>query len=82
MLLSEFLSNRSLESVETLPDDRLINVIVDGNQLYGIIINDVPDNTLVTRRHPVTYENDIIAVDGLTFDTTQYTIMIQGLPDS
>ena len=75
MLLVDFLNGRTLDAVETLPDDRLINVVVDGGALYGVEVDNIPVDAHVTRREPVVYANDIITVDGLTFDAAQYTML-------
>lgn len=75
MTLEDFLTTHTLEAVETLPDDRLINVVVDGGALYGVEVNNIPENVHVTRREPAVLTGTTITVDGLTFDTTQYTML-------
>lgn len=79
MTLAEFLSDKTLDAIETLPDTRLINVVINGGALVGVQIDNVPSNVPVTRRSSVTYVDTIISVDGLTFDTTQYTVL-EGRP--
>lgn len=75
MTLETFLADHALEAVETLPDDRLINVVVDGGALYGVEVSNIPVNAHVTRREPAVLTGTTITVDGLTFDTTQYTML-------
>jgi hypothetical protein len=84
MTLQEFLINKELTAVEVLPDNRLINVVISSGELYGIHVDNIPSNVVVTRLSsnvvvtrlsPVTLENDIIYVDNLSFDTTQYTML-------
>lgn len=75
MLLSEFLINRTLESVEILPDQRLINVLVDGGQLFGVMVDNIPLGALLTKIDQVELINNIIHAGDLVFDTNNYTML-------
>lgn len=75
MTLDVFLQDHTLDAVEVLPDDRLINVVVDGGGLYGVVVNNIPPNVHVTRIAPATLSGTTITADTLTFDTTQYTML-------
>lgn len=78
MTLNDFLVDKQLDAIETLPapDNRLINVVFDGGQLRGVQLSgDVPSGMSVIRRFPIVVENNIITVDDLTFDTTQYVVL-------
>lgn len=75
MTLQEFLVGKTLAAVETFPDDRLINIVMPGGVIYGVEEPDPPENAHVTRRGPVTLNGTEILVDGLVFDTTQYTML-------
>lgn len=77
MTLEAFLANHALDAVETLPDDRLINVVVDGGALYGVVVDNSPDDVAVTRREPAVLNGATITVDGLTFDTRQHVMLPQ-----
>lgn len=75
MTLEAFLLDHSLDAVDTLPDNRLINVVVDGGGLYGVVEPDLPDDATLMRRAPAVLTGTLIQVDGLVFDTTQYTML-------
>lgn len=75
MTLQEFLVDKELIAIETLPDDRLINVVIGDGALYGVVVDDVPSGVTVTRRSPVTVTDTTIAVDGLTFTIADYTML-------
>jgi hypothetical protein len=75
MLLSIFLSeNTPLTAVELLPDNRLINVVIGENALYGINVENIPINVQITR-HLASLTDAIITADNFTFDTTLYTML-------
>jgi hypothetical protein len=76
MNLLEFLQeNTPLTGVELLPDNRLINVVINNEQLYGIITNDIPPNVQVTSV-VATYDNEIITTEeNLTFVAADYTML-------
>lgn len=75
MLLVDFLNGRTLDAVETLPDDRLINVVVNGGALYGVEVDNIPVDAHVTRREPVAYANGVITVGSLSFDAADYVML-------
>lgn len=74
MTLDVFLAEHALTAVQTLPDDRLINVVVDGGALYGVVVDDIPQNVPLTTL-PATIEGTTITAGMLTFDTTLYTML-------
>jgi len=75
MQLDEFLIDKTVAAVETLPDSRLINVVMPGGVLYGVVVEDMPNGVLVTRRTPVTQDATTLSVDGLTFVLADYTML-------
>lgn len=75
MKLSEFLQDKNLEAVEVLPDNRLINVVCDNGVLYGVQVDNIPINVPVTRLEPVEYSDNIISVNNLSFNTTEYDML-------
>jgi hypothetical protein len=75
MTLTSFLSTHdTLVGVELLPDNRLINVVLLGDQLYGVVVDDIPSNVSATPL-VATLENNIITVGTLTFDTDNYVML-------
>jgi hypothetical protein len=78
MTLYEFLGETTPAAVDTLLDARLFNVVLEGGALYGVEVTGVPPMSPLTRRGPVTRDGALLQVDGLTFDTTAYTM----LPDA
>lgn len=75
MTLDVFLSDKTLTAVEVLPDQRLINAVINLGELYGVIVSSIPKDAQVTRLSPVTLSGTTISVDALTFDATQYTML-------
>jgi hypothetical protein len=75
MTLDAFLVGKALEGIDVLPDQRLLNVLVDGQSLYGVVVEDVPENVPLTRYAPVSLSGTTIAADGMVFDTTQYEML-------
>jgi hypothetical protein len=76
MTLTHFLSTHTpVTAVELLPDNRLINVVIDGEALYGVDVDDIPTNAQVTRV-PASFADDTITTDtGLTFLAAEYTML-------
>lgn len=75
MTLATFLVGKTLNCFEVLPDQRLLNVVVDGLSLYGVVMEEVPENALLTRHAPVSLVGTIMAADGMVFDATQYAML-------
>ena len=75
MQLDEFLVDKTVAAVETLPDSRLINVVMPGGVLYGVVVEDMPNGVPVTRRASVTQDATTLSVDGLTFVLADYTML-------
>lgn len=75
MTLQEFLLGHTLDAIETLPDNRLINVVVDNGGLYGVVVDNVPEDVPVTRHESPAYDGTTITVDSLSFDTTDYVML-------
>lgn len=80
MTLETFLVGKALEGVDLLPDDRLINVVVDGGALYGVVVDDIPVDATLTRVAATVTDTTITVDNGLTFDTTQYVML--GSPET
>jgi hypothetical protein len=74
MTLDEFLATHELEAVELLPDDRLINVVVDGGALHAVAVESIPSGVQVTRL-AAALAGTTIAAGGLTFDTPDYVML-------
>ena len=75
MTLETFLlSHTPLTAVELLPDDRLINVVVRNGQLFGVEVDNIPLNAVVTRRI-ATLAGTTITAGTLKFNTTQYEML-------
>lgn len=76
MTLDQFLTTHTpLVAVELLPDERLINVVIGEGQLYGVEVSDIPLGASVTRHSATLAGDTITTLNGLTFDTTQYTML-------
>ena len=75
MTLETFLVGKALEGVDLLPDDRLINVVVDGGALYGVVVDDIPVDATLTRVAATVTDTTITTDNDLTFDTTQYVML-------
>ena len=75
MTLDAFLVGKALEGIDVLPDQRLLNVLVDGQSLYGVVVEDVPENVPLTRYAPVSLNGTTLTADGMVFDTTQYEML-------
>lgn len=80
MTLEAFLVGKALEGVDLLPDDRLINVVVDGGALYGVVVDDIPVDATLTRVAATVTDTTITTDNKLTFDTTQYVML--GSPET
>jgi hypothetical protein len=76
MTLDEFLTDKTVEAVETFFDGRLINVVMPEGVLYGVEVSNPPENTPVVRRAPVTQDATTLSVDGLTFVLADYTMLL------
>jgi len=75
MTLEQFLAvNTPLNNVELLPDNRLINVVIGDGALYGVQVDNIPDNSSVTRVE-ATYAAPTITADALTFDAQDYVML-------
>jgi hypothetical protein len=79
MKLSEFMQSIDpsdpLESIEVLPDNRLINVVTEKGELFGCQVSDVAGG-LEVRRLPAVFEpNGTILSGDLTFDGTQIDML-------
>jgi len=75
MTLETFLlSHIPLTAVDLLPDNRLINVVIAGGQLFGVEVDDIPTGAVVTR-FDASLTGSTITADGLTFDTTAYEML-------
>jgi hypothetical protein len=77
MTLKEFLTDKTLTSVEITEDYNLIyNVYVDQTG-YGLDIDtsNVEAGTPLTMRQDFTLENDILSVAGISIDTTQISML-------
>lgn len=75
MQLDEFLTGKTVAAIETLPDDRLINVVMPGGILYGVAVDDPPSDAPVTRRAPIAQNATTLTADGLTFVMANYTML-------
>ena len=75
MTLDAFLLDHTLDAIETLPDNRLINVVIDSGGICGVVVANIPPGVALTRRAPAVLNGTTITVDGLSFDTTQYTML-------
>ena len=74
--LHDFLQTHApLTAVEVLPDFRLINVVIGDGAVYGIIVDNIPVDAIVTRLEPVTLNDDTITAGTLTFDTMLYEML-------
>jgi hypothetical protein len=76
MTLDEFLTDKTVEAIETFFDGRLINVVMPEGALYGVEVSNPPENTPVVRRAPVTQDATTLSVDGLTFVLADYTMLL------
>jgi len=77
MTLKEFLTDKTLTSVEITEQYNLIyNVYVD-QAGYGLDIDtsNVEAGTQLTMRQDFTLENDILSVAGISIDTTQINML-------
>ena len=77
MTLKEFLTDKTLTSVEITEDYNLIyNVYVDQTG-YGLDIDtsNVEAGTQLIMREDFTLENDILSVAGISIDTTQINML-------
>jgi len=76
MTLETFLeSHGPLTAVDLLPDARLINVEIGAGELYGVNVDNLPENAN-TSRIPATLSGTTITTStGLTFETPDYTMM-------
>jgi hypothetical protein len=77
MTLKEFLTDKTLTSVEITEQYNLIyNVYVDQTG-YGLDINtsNVEAGTQLTMRQDFTLENDILTVAGISIDTAQTNML-------
>jgi hypothetical protein len=77
MTLKEFLTDKTLTSVEITEDYNLIyNVYVDQTG-YGLDIDtsNVEAGTPLQMRQDFTLENDILSVAGISIDTTQISML-------
>jgi hypothetical protein len=77
MTLKEFLTDKTLTSVEITEQYNLIyNVYVD-QAGYGLDIDtsEVVSGTPLTMREDFTLENDILSVAGISIDTTQINML-------
>lgn len=76
MTLADFLVNNSpLVSVDLLPDQRLMNVVIGDGKLYGVKVENLPNNVPLTRSSAGLDAQIITTESGLTFDTTQYEML-------
>lgn len=75
MKLNNFLTDKTLTAVELLPDNRLINVVLENGSIHGVEVEDMPLNAAVTRVELVSYEDDIITASTYTFTATDYTML-------
>lgn len=80
MTLEAFLVGKALNGVDLLPDDRLINVVVNNGELFGVVVDDIPDYATLTRVAATVTDTTITTESGLTFDTTQYVML--GSPET
>ena len=77
MTLKEFLTDKTINSVEITEQYNLIyNVYVD-QAGYGLDIDtsEVVAGTPLTMREDFTLENDILSVAGISIDTTQINML-------
>lgn len=75
MTLADFLTtNTPLTAVELLPDQRLINVIIGDGVLYGVQVDNIPLNAIVTQI-PATLSGTTITAGSLTFETSDYEML-------
>lgn len=72
--LTEFLSSHVIESVEVLPDLRLINVIVDGGVIAGVVVDNIPNDVTIVRL-PAVLEGSTILAGALTFNVNDYVML-------
>jgi hypothetical protein len=76
MTLEQFLAvNTPLNNVELLPDSRLINVVIGDGALYGVQVDNIPDNVTVTRVEATYVAPIITAANALTFDAREYVML-------
>ena len=76
MTLEQFLAvNTPLNNVELLPDNRLINVVIGDGALYGVQVDNIPDNVTVARVEAAYAAPIITAVNALTFDARDYVML-------
>lgn len=80
MLATFLLTHTPVTSVQLLPDNRLINVVVGNGELYGVVVDDIPVDATLTEVSAVLSETTITTANGLTFDTTQYVML--GSPET
>lgn len=75
MLLSDFLVGKNLVAVDLLPDQKLINVVLDTGALYGVIVANLESGLPVTRHSITTLVGTVLSVGELQFDTTQHEML-------
>jgi hypothetical protein len=76
MTLTTFLTTHApLTAVEVLPNNRLINAVIENDKLYGVYVENVPSSSTVTRLF-ATYDTNVITTStGLTFNTDEYVML-------
>lgn len=81
LTLKQFLTDHTIVAVELLPDNRLINVVINSGELYGVVVDDIPTNVSVTRVIATRIDDTIVCDTGVQFNTLDYTMLhdINGL---
>ncbi len=76
MTLETFLLTYApLTGVDVLPDNRLISVVIGNGALYGVQVDNIPDNVTVTRVEATYAAPTITAANALTFDARDYVML-------
>ena len=77
MTLKEFLTDKTLTSVEITEQYNLIFNVYVNQAGYGLDIDtsNVEAGTQLTMRQDFTLENDILSVAGISIDTTQINML-------
>lgn len=80
LTLKQFLTDHTILAVELLPDNRLINIVLNSTILYGVAVDNIPVNVTVTRVNATHSDDMIVCNTGVQFSTPDYT-MLHGMSE-
>jgi hypothetical protein len=77
MTLYEFLQTATLTAVEMVDKTTLINVVVNGEELYGLNIDtsNIPSGIKLVHITDFVLDDAFLSVDGIVFDTRTLNLL-------